>query len=177
MQVLLRINLGDAAITVDDDLVKKPLAEPLAGVARAQHYLGGEVEISDQGREPLQILDDLEQLVPRLCLQALARLEQGEAVTIPLFTDPAKLTLTPKGDQLEIEAPDGRRDQFPLAAALVALEACGARFAHLLELNFPGDEGRERKLAPMRLVLMQREDARLRDAPPPDMSAWADKDV
>lgn len=172
MQIDLRINLGDEVCTVDRGFVQQALNEPLASVLQAQRYLGGEVEITDEGREPLVIADDLEQLVPRLCLQALAALEAGEAVTVPLFIGPSSVTLEPAGDQLVVVAPSGKRESYPLAAALAELEACGARFSRLLELNFPDDDGRQRKLTSMQLVLLQRDQARLRTATPPELPDW-----
>lgn len=159
MQVLLRVNL-DEPLTVDDAAVQQPLPEPLATQLRAQPYLGGSVEITAPGCEALVIPDDLEQLVPRLCVLALSRLEAGEPVTVPLFTDSARITLSPKGDRLEIAVPGDRHESYALDAALAALEACGARYARLIELNFPHDRSRQMKLAPMRLELLRRQDAR-----------------
>jgi hypothetical protein len=171
MQVVLRVNLLEP-LTVDDAAVQQPLPEPLATQLRAQPYLGGSLEISEPGREALVIPDDLEHLVPRLCVLALSTLEAGEPVTVPLFTDSARITLSPKGDRLEIELPDDRRESYALGAALAALEACGARYARLIELNFPGDRSRQMKLAAVQVELLRRRDAR-EDAedllPPPTL--------
>ena len=106
------------------------------------------------------IRDDLEQLIPQLCVLSLSELEAGKAVTVSLFTDAASVKLTPVGDQLQIEVPDERRESYPRDTALAALEACGARYVRLIELNFPDDASRQMKLAPVQLELLRREDAR-----------------
>lgn len=174
MQIHLRINLGETSLTVDDALVQQALPEPLASQIRAPEYLGGEIEFSAEGQKPLRIPDDLEQLVPRLCLQTLSSLEAGVAVTVPLLMDPGQVKLEVAGDQLSVATPDGRRESYPLAAALAELEACGARFARLLELNFPDDASLRRKLTAMQLILFEREDERSRNSPPPELPDWDD---
>jgi hypothetical protein len=170
MQVLLRVNL-DEPLTVDDAAVQQPLPEPLATQLRAQPYLGGSVEINEPGHEALVIPDDLEQLVPRLCVLSLSTLEAGKPLTVPLFTDSARITLSPQGDRLEIALPGDRKESYALGAALAALEACGARYARLIELNFPHDTSRQMKLAAVQVELLQRREARedAEDLEPPPL--------
>lgn len=174
MQVHLYVYLDQPLLVDDGWLAQDPLPPATLAELRAQPYLGGELRLDDgSGAEPLVIGDDLEQLVPRLCAQSLAPLESGQAVRIDLFTDPASATLGPRPDgRLQVTAPDGRQASYDLAAAVCALEACGARYVRLIERCFADDASRQMKLAPMRVTLGRREDARAQDAPlmdyPPD---------
>lgn len=183
MQVHLRVYLEQPLLVDDGWLAQPALPQALLAELRAQPYLGGEIEFEGgdgegaEGSKRLVIRDDLEQLVPRLCLFSLAPLEAGEAVGVDLFTDPARIMLSPQPDgRLLLTTPDGREESFDLAAALTALEACAERYAQLIERCFADDASRQMKLAPVQVALWKRQDARAENAPLMEDPPYVDED-
>lgn len=159
MKITMLVNL-EVPLDVDESAVARPLPEPIGSELRRMPYLGGQLKLHEDGEEPTVIYDDLEQLVPRLCVASLTQLHAGQEVTVPLFTDAGQVVLRPRGSQLEVVLSDGRSANFILVDALAALEACGRRYMRLVQLNFPEDASRRMKLAPVKLELLRRQNER-----------------
>jgi hypothetical protein len=167
MHIHLRVSL-DPPLEVDEALLRDGVSEPVRAALKALAYLGGELALSIEGQPPLVLRDDLEQLVPRLCLRAIPALEAAQPVTVPLFTDPSELVLTPEAEAVHADFADTPRRTFPRTALVDGLERCGAHYAALVEAVFPHDATRRSKLAALQVMLLERESARLDSAPPPD---------
>ncbi|MCU0775701.1 MAG: hypothetical protein MUC74_14745 [Ideonella sp.] len=164
MNIHLRVSL-EPPLEVDEALLRAGLPDTLRAMLKALAYLGGELALSAEGQPPLVLRDDLEQLVPRLCLRGLPALEQGKPVTVPLFTDPSAVTFTPEADNVHIDYADTPRLTVPCAALADALERYGANYVALVDAVFPGDATRRAKLASLRVLLLERETRRLDNAP------------
>ena len=108
-------------------------------VLKSLPYLAGTVALTHGEQPPLELRDDLEQFIPRLCLWSQPKLAAGETVRVGLFTDPNEVILTPIGKSLRIEGTWGPAGEFPLEDCLVQLRDCGQRFVQFVEQNLSGD--------------------------------------
>ncbi|MFY7855648.1 MAG: hypothetical protein ACOVQT_05870 [Rubrivivax sp.] len=173
MNIQLRVSL-EPPLEVDEALLRAGLPEATRTALEALAYLGGELALSADGQSTVVLSDDLEQLVPRLCLRGIPALEQGQPVTVPLFTDPSTVTFTPEAESVHVDYADTPRLTVPRAALAEALERCGANYAALVDAVFPGDATRRAKLASLRVLLLDRESRRLDNAPLPDAPDLSD---
>lgn len=164
MNIHLRVSL-EPPLGIDEALLRTGLPDGARAALKSMAYLGGELTLSVEGQPPLVLRDDLEQLVPRLCLRGIPALEQGQPVTVPLFTDPSAVTFTPEAESVHVDYADLPRLTLPRAALVDALERCGANYAALVDAVFPGDATRRAKLASLRVLLLERETQRLDNAP------------
>lgn len=93
--------------------------------------------------------DVAESLVLSLCLEGVEPLANGRPFTRRSMTADESLTLTPKGDRIEVAGDAVRSASYPRRDLLAALADCGGRFVKLLH-DIHGDrpewEGRLRML-------------------------------
>ena len=91
--------------------------------------LDGSITLSSEGRAPVVLRDDLEFLVPSLCLVAPATLAAEGRVTVPMASAPRSVVLIRDGDAIRLQDREGAElGQFPAADLLAALHACAVRF-------------------------------------------------
>jgi hypothetical protein len=129
---------GDRLVEVIED--PSVLTDADRQVLKSMHYLAGAVELAHGEQPPLELRDDLVQLVPRLCIWSQPKLAAGEVVRIGLFTDPNEVILTPVGQSLRIEGTWGEVGEFPLSECLAKLRDGGQRFVQFAIQNLCGEE-------------------------------------
>lgn len=95
-----------------------------------ESVLAGQVTLTEGGVPPLRMDDDLQFLIPNLCLRATAALAAGDVATVQMASWPQHYALRRDGDALRVLEGDDEAEvgRFPYGAALKTLRGCAERF-------------------------------------------------
>jgi hypothetical protein len=152
MKIRLQIRLSDD-VTLEGAQLDAPLPAAQRQALRAMPYLAGTVWIEHDDQPSLEILDDLEQLVPRLCIWSRPALEAGGPVTVDMFASAERVTLEPRGKQLRATATWQVEALLPTAEFIAELRRVARQFLHFLELNLAQEPAWQEKIDDLRLTL------------------------
>ena len=84
MQIRLQVRLSDTEV-LEGSAIEQALPDDQRSALRAMYYLAGTVWLEHENQPSIEIRDDLEQLIPRLCIWSRRQLAAGEAVTVPMY--------------------------------------------------------------------------------------------
>jgi hypothetical protein len=119
--------------TQPDALLDEPAAR--AAVAEGQlpdadPILMGRIVLQHEGQPAVTLRDDLQFLVPALCLKAPATLKAQGRVEVAMASRPARVELLLEGEEVRVIDPAaGELAHYPRAALWAALQGCATRFA------------------------------------------------
>jgi hypothetical protein len=94
----------------------------------------------DQGRE-IRMYDDIQYLVVRVCLDAMAKLREGAEVVIDHASSPGSIQLKREGAEVAVTDRDAPSVSFGADKLLPALLACGSRYVAAVQ-RLRGDDPR-----------------------------------
>jgi hypothetical protein len=95
--------------------------------------LPGRLQLAAEGQAPVAISDDLEFLVPNLCLRAPAAVATEGRTVVRMASNPRQIILTREGDRVRlVDAAGTDLGAFPQDALDAALHACAVRFAEFV---------------------------------------------
>ena len=152
MQVRLQFRLSEEVL-LEGAQLDGTLPETQRAALLAQHYLAGTVWLEHEGQPAIEVLDDLEQLVPRLCIWARPTLAKGEAVTVEMTISPQRLTLTPAGAEIKATTTWGVEALLPAAACIDELRRCGHQYVAFLDRNLGAEPAWAEKVEDLKLAL------------------------
>lgn len=177
MNIHLHLCLPDEQ-WLDDAALSHTLSTQQRTALQERHNVGGRLEMVDDQGLVLTVLDAMDEVVPRLCLDALSPLRQGQSVTVALFESSDSITLTPEGDRLNIDTTWGEHLKLPLAQALTQLQSTGESLMRFIQRNAAGVARWDDKIRDMALSLPAATDAPLRrehSPAPPDPAKVSDE--
>lgn len=142
-----RFSFGSNPATSVDEAAASP--EALLP-ATDEWDMTGAVTLTNDGATPVILTDDLEFLVPNLCLRAPAVLASADTVSFGMASRPVRIVLVREGAAMSVRDGDGAElGRFPDAALMAALQGCAKRFT-----DFVGRMAAlDRELAPLHAML------------------------
>lgn len=174
MNIHLHVCLPDEQ-WLDDATLSQPLTTEQRAALQERHNVGGRLEMVDDQGQVLTVLDALDEVVPRLCLDALSSLRQGQAVTVALFESSDTVTLSPKGDRLNVTTSWDEHLSLPLEQAMVQLQAAGERLVEFIRRNASGAPRWDDKIRDLAMSLPPPTDAPSHSSPPQDPAKVSDE--
>lgn len=96
--------------------------------------MSGAVTLAEEGAPPVVLTDDLEFLVPNLCLRAPAALASADTVSLGMASRPVRIVLTRDGAVIRVLDGDGTElGRFPESTLMTALHDCAERFTEFVD--------------------------------------------
>ena len=91
--------------------------------------LMGQIVLTDDNAAPVTLADDLEFLIPNLCLRAPVTLAAEGSALVTMASWPGSVTLVRDGEAIRLlDQDETELGRFPAAALTAALRACAGRF-------------------------------------------------
>jgi hypothetical protein len=95
----------------------------------SEYGLRGRIVLGAPGKTPVELADDLEFLVPNLCLKVPALLAAQGQATLTMASWPGSFQLLRDGEDVKLlDAGGAELGRFPQAALKAALRDCATRF-------------------------------------------------
>ena len=132
MNVTFSIDPRNRRVISEAD-IKSDFKAVLRQVPADENLMGG-ISIVDSARDVRIVIgDDLEYLVPKLCLNALPNLLARKKVSFALYAFDEHVELEPTGKDIEISGTELTAVKFPRRDLLPALVSCAERFSEFLQ--------------------------------------------